>query len=322
MDFEFKNVDDIDEKEIIRLLDKNKQTAQKINSEIKRLESAQDIDITMNSNRIVSILEENQEEISKRKKEVFEEEIDFYLSELSEVKDLDTDFKSALPVKKKQNYEKIVRRLILESYKNIKDINDFILELDSEISKEDLTSLKEEILLENKKIRLMQDYLIKDEKDIIEEDNEDNNLIFVETTYGNIRALEELKRIDNEHYSNFKELLQSIKDGTFKDVKRFKNNDALDGLFEVRLPYARIVFKRLNKNTYAIITAFVKKTRNSKSYRESLIKRVLDYKNIEEDIKKKIEDNNYILKNKNIEAEIFEMLTIDKKRKVLCQIKK
>jgi hypothetical protein len=68
----------------------------------------------------------------------------------------------------------------------------------------------------------------------------------------------------------FKTLLVSIENGTFKGVKRFKNNQKLNGLAEVKDENARIIFKRLYNNTYTIICMFIKDCQKDKHYQEFL----------------------------------------------------
>ena len=48
-----------------------------------------------------------------------------------------------------------------------------------------------------------------------------------------------------EYMPLFKELVDSIVDGTFKNVKGFNNNNNLNGLSEVKGPGVRIVFKKI-----------------------------------------------------------------------------
>ena len=307
MDFEFIDVSLLTKEKIIEILDKNSKVSLSKLKEIKKLEDAKEIQVEQNYN-----LEEDNElkpTTTSSKVLEFEEEIEFYLSELDRVKENELErIYEVLPVKKKNNYEKIVKRLILESIKNIKDVKDFILEIKDDISKNDLILLKEEIMFENKKLKYMNNYLKQKQKDEVEI-QEKNNLIFIYTTYGNIRVLEELKKIDIEYYDNFLSLLNSIKDGTFKGVKRFSNNSSLNGFIEVRLYQTRIIFQRLDDINYAIITAFVKKTQNDKLYRDTLVRRINDYKAIEKEIKENLNNLNYIEENRIIEQDIYSILT-------------
>ena len=88
------------------------------------------------------------------------------------------------------------------------------------IIKEETT---EEIISEEEKIGIIKNHLTKnDEKEeTITSKPHQNNLIFVPTTGGNIRVLDELDKISPEYYARFFELFQSIKDGTFKNEQRF-----------------------------------------------------------------------------------------------------
>ena len=97
---------------------------------------------------------------------------------------------------------------------------------------------------------------------------------------GNIRVIDEIEKISKsspEFCSEFLELFQSIQDGSFKRVKRFLNNNKLVGISEVRGFKPRVVFDRIGKNDYAIITAFLKKCDNDRGYEFFRIKNTKVY---------------------------------------------
>jgi hypothetical protein len=256
-----------------------------------------------------NIIDDNYEEISNEDND-FEDEINFYLEDISS---LEKDFAyedliDILPSKMNYNFKKIIFRLQAESIKEIKEINEFIRE-DSSLSKEELEELKECLELENKKISFYKQIIIeKDDNDTIKHHNK---IILTPTYSGNIRILEELTRIPSEYYPGFKEIINSIIDGTFKGVKRFTNNNLLTGFCEVRGFKVRIVFSRIGKDTYALITAFVKKTTNDKAYQEYLKSRITEYKSIQDDIKELITNEDFISTNENNLNELFNILSIE-----------
>ena len=75
-----------------------------------------------------------------------------------------------------------------------------------------------------------------------------------------ISSKEEIWHLTKDFYPSFLELIKSIEDGTFKGVKRFTNNHDLLGVNEVKAHQVRVGFVRLAVDTYALITAFVKKS--------------------------------------------------------------
>ena len=88
-----------------------------------------------------------------------------------------------------------------------------------------------------------------------------------------------------EYMPLFKELFDSIINGTFKGLKGFNNNNALNGMREVRGNGVRVVFKRLTKKNYAIVTAFIKRSNKDTGYIDSLKSKVADFRLIRDKIK-------------------------------------
>lgn len=141
-----------------------------------------------------------------------------------------------------------------------------------------------------------------------------NKLVFLGTSLGNVYAQNDLLTIDEEYYDGFKNLLLSIEDGTFKDVKRFKNNDSIKGISEVRGYKTRVVFDRIDKDKYVIIHIFVKKSNNDRGYREKLINRVSSYYQNRDSIKAMIQDVDYLNQQQNLRDEL--MRSLETKNKV------
>ena len=112
-----------------------------------------------------------------------------------------------------------------------------------------------------------------------EEEVRENNLYFLKTTSGNIYCLNDLDKIKNEYYESFDELFKSIKDGTFKGAKRLNsNNNKTSSLSEVRGFKTRVLFDKLDENTYIIIMCAVKKCDYDNGYKKSLETRGLTYR--------------------------------------------
>lgn len=231
----------------------------------------------------------------------FEEEMEYYLTDYKSLKEdnLEEDLLSILPSKKTYRYKDIILRLIAESLKEIKEVNELISR--ENFSSEELTDLRSVILLEKKKISILKEHL--KHKDEVETEEEVNNeIILVPSLTGNVKLIEDLEHIHPSNYEAFLELVESIKNGTFKGVKRFTNNMRFAGISEVRGFQVRIAFARIGKNKYALITAFTKKCDNDKGYRDSLTQKLSDYR-LQEDKLKALAENEEFLRENELNVE-------------------
>ena len=231
----------------------------------------------------------------------FEEEMEYYLTDYKSLREdnFEEDLLSILPSKKTYRYKDIILRLIAESLKEIKEVNELISR--ENFSSEELTDLRSVILLEKKKISILKEHL--KHKDEVETEEEVNNeIILVPSLTGNVKLIEDLEHIHPSNYEAFLELVESIKNGTFKGVKRFTNNMRFAGISEVRGFQVRIAFARIGKNKYALITAFTKKCDNDKGYRDSLTQKLSDYRLQEDKLKALAEDEEFLRENElNVE---------------------
>ena len=101
----------------------------------------------------------------------------------------------------------------------------------------------------------------------------ENQLMYLLSDKGNCYALKDIDSIPIDYYSSFANLLLSIKNGTFKNLKTFKANERLNGLLEVKEFKTRIIFRRLTNNCYIILGMFMKKTDKDMGYLRFLNKR-------------------------------------------------
>ena len=262
--------------------------------------------------REVSKKKEEIIEIEEEDEEIEEENDDEYQFYLENYRLLREDFtkkemKEILPRRKNKNYRNILIRLSIESIKDIKELEEM-----REISeKEEQEEIEHLIQLELKKIKMIQERLSKkEEKEELKEEEleEKNEIILVPTISGNIRLLDEIEHISIEYYEGFKELIDSILDGTFKNIKCLTKNKILNGLYEVKLFKIRVVFKRIKDNKYALITAFVKKSNRDKLYLESLRSKIFDYKQMEKKIKELIENDKFLEENEKAVIELYNQL--------------
>lgn len=305
------------EEQIKAAIDCNNRTSRLMQSEIDKLRRV--AETVKKSKKTIIIQVEPQEE--KKETEIidedFENEVEYYLSQLKELKNsnIEDEFETSIPSRMHYQYERILTRLKLESIRLIKEIKDLLAE--EGLSLEDMNAFKEELDLELKKIELINKALepVKEEEQA--STKKDNKLIFVPTSGGDIRVLDEIDSIPYEYYDRFLGLFQSIKDGTFKNVQRFTGNNELNGLCEVKDFKVRVIFVRLTKDSYAIISAFTKKSDNDKAYRAAVIKKYNDFQIAESSLRKNIQNEEFLELHKTYETELFEKLSPTTKTPVL-----
>ena len=257
-------------------------------NEIKRLKSEEN-DIKHEVTPSCSIMEKREEEVILE--DSFEEAIDFYLLNYRLLREgfTDNEIRSLLPRKNHPDYVNILLRLSLESTKEINEIKELLKE---DISDDDRILCENLIIHEQRKIEYIKNRLFVSEDVSLEEEEEKNNIVLVPTLGGNIRIIDDLEHIPSDYYDGFKELIDSIVDGTFKNVKLLKNDNFMH-IFEVKAFKIRVVFARINENTFALITAFIKKSDTDKLYRESLFSKIRDYYLVEDRLKSNLSSQEF-----------------------------
>jgi len=230
----------------------------------------------------------------------FEEEIAIYLEALNSLNGDFTfdDVISILPSKDDYNYLRINYRLQCEIIKNIKSI--------MEASKTDSDFL-ELIPDEKRKLQLLKDILLKEEEEEISE-NVCNKIILVPTLSGNISIIDDVERLPHEYYEDVLELINSIIDGTFKRNKGFTHINDLSGICEVRKGDIRVIYTRISKDTYAIITTFIKKIDTDQYYRDNLNRKAANYRSVEGMLKFNLDNPDFIRENDLNVQRLFSML--------------
>jgi len=308
--------DEISSKEIFEVISENHKTSMLIDKEVKKLKElsskstkrVEDDNKTPEKEMIYDEADEVNSEL--------DDKVDYYnylISSIDDCEDLQDQIESSLPNPNTGDYKTIVLRLKLKLLKSIKETADFISECREEFDDEDLEEYKEEIRLCSKKLEIL-----KSESN--EEVNENktstkNNFFFPVSSMGNIRVIDEIEKISKsspEFCSEFLELFQSIQDGSFKRVKRFLNNNKLVGISEVRGFKPRVVFDRIGKNDYAIITAFLKKCDNDRGYKDSLELKIQKYMSQRDNIVKKLNNPEYRALNEQYTNELFGKLGYNK----------
>lgn len=308
--------DGISSKEIFEVISENHKTSTLIDKEVKKLKElsskstkrVEDDNKTPEKEMIYDEADEVNSEL--------DDKVDYYnylISSTDDCEDLQDQIESSLPNPNTGDYKTIVLRLKLKLLKSIKETADFISECREEFDDEDLEEYKEEIRLCSKKLEILK-------SEINEEVNENktstkNNFFFPVSSMGNIRVIDEIEKISKsspEFCSEFLELFQSIQDGSFKRVKRFLNNNKLVGISEVRGFKPRVVFDRIGKNDYAIITAFLKKCDNDRGYKDSLELKIQKYMSQRDNIVKRLNNPEFRALNEQYTNELFGKLGYNK----------
>lgn len=301
----FINTDTItDDEELLEALKHNNKVSSSMKQEIKEIEKLDEANKNMTFKKEKQCFEENDEY-----DEVLDEDMDYlyYYDPIKEVQenitneDLNQVIRENLPSKNNPNYFKIISRIMAEILKEIMDYEE--IKSDSIGEEEIIEETQKLIDLDKRKINYIRN--IK-ENSQSEEEVRENNLYFLKTTSGNIYCLNDLDKIKNEYYESFDELFKSIKDGTFKGAKRLNsNNNKTSSLSEVRGFKTRVLFDKLDENTYIIIMCAVKKCDYDNGYKKSLETRGLTYRAMKPKILSQKDNQEYKNENKNIEKTLF-----------------
>ena len=292
----------------------NQKEVNRMRREIEKLEKLEITEIAKEISDNKSI-ETNSIKTTEKSK-IEDEELEYYYEDLKGIKNSDTlyeDIKEILPSKKNLRYNDLIMKLKLIILKEIKEIERFIREekiTDIELLKE----FSDEVKLSRSKINIISAISKEKEDEKDSTSNIENNLIFTTTSLGNVRALDEIKSIDESYYERFYGLFESIKDGTFKNVKRLRGNAKLSKYREVKDDQVRIVFDRLAPHEYAIIAVFTKKHNNDRGYQISLANKVANYKNQKDQMISNLNTKEYRELNKQYEEELFTKLGREKSK--------
>ena len=290
--------------DILKVIEDNRLKAVSIRSEIERLTKFRTIKpeiIQVNHKSIV------EKEFEEEKDDEFEDMIGYYLDDYKNYSGPITvdDLLEIMPSRSNYQYNEIIMRLQAESLKEIKELEELsILENDREL----LLEIQKSILLEQKKIVVLREILQMDTKKILSTIKK-NKLYLAPNIAGKIMIIDDLEHIPTEYYAAFLELINSITNNTFKGVKRL-NGDSFYGISicEVRGDGIRILFHRLNNDTYGLITAFVKKTNTSRGYKEFIRNKVSIYKNMVDYIRESLGNESLLEENESNVLNLYNLL--------------
>ena len=305
--------------ELSDAIEQNRKTAKLMRQEINKLKQAnKSYELNKKEEKEEAILLIEEEKNKMDSDNDFFNEVDYYFNFLDIINlsdNIKEEIRSILPSDKKTNYDNIIMCLKMGLLKNIKDIKDLLEEEKEALSKEDLEEFKAEINLNQKKIDIITE--IEKDNTTTSEKSLKNNFFFVTTSGGNARVIDEINDMDVDYLESFKGLFESITDGTFKNVKRFNSNNKISGISEVKDFKTRVVFDRIGKHDYAIITAFTKKSNNDKGYLISLELKIKNYLNQKEKMISLLNNDDFRKENHLLEQELYNKLSISNKEKKL-----
>lgn len=253
-----------------------------------------------------------------KKEDIITLEIDAkrYINRIIGSKSYD-EIKNILPLKGSLNYNHIINVIILGLYEEAVEYKKLLVMDRNSTSKKEV----EDIKLEINCLLLKINYLKKLNQKIsviTENDSRDvNNLLFLKTSSGNYSIFSDLKEVAIEHYNLFYTLLTEMVNGRFRNLKRFSDNNTIQGMMEVRYNQARITFIPMSKNKYVILDMFIKKTQVDAGYKAALKNKYDLFKENYSVISNLMFNDEYIEENKRILESVLSMLEKDTKVKKL-----
>lgn len=308
--------DDLLNKTSLELYDLIKEQLKKkreMESKIKKYKAAQKEKIEEDSS--YDTKEEIEKEVKKEKGDFFDKYFKYIknlIYDLKDSSDLYDNIKSIIDNLNDYYKDKTILRLQIELYKDIHEIYNFI-SLENIEDDNYKNELKIEALVYEKKLNIIKS--LKDKKEIESVEKNLNNLIFIPTKSSN-RTLVDIDKIPQESYPLFIELLDSIRSGILKNYKRFtSDNSNFEDLVlaEVRYNDARVLFERIDKNKYVIISMFIKKCRNNLGYKNTLYSAISAYKMVKDKLIELSSDSNFLQAQDETTNEIYNILNKNNK---------
>lgn len=258
------------------------------------------IEEKIENNTVHEYIEETKEDNSMKI------DISFYIEFINSIDDYE-DIDMILPKKHTDNYQDIINLILLHYFEEYK-MSEKLLK---DINKDD-ADYKEYNDYRFKCLKIIE-YIKNYSQEINSPNNDtynkDNKIVFLKTNSDNICVKNDIiKDIPQQFYSDILLLIESIKKGTFKNIKCFNNNKNLEGLYEVKYHDVRLTFKRLSKDVYILIHAFVKKCYTSSQYHNMMESRYAIFKSQKNILLNDISDTKYIDENREILNELEEIL--------------
>lgn len=312
MDF-VKVTDDKNINSLLAAINQNLRTSNYMQKEMQKRNTSQSVFVSNFSDED-PLIEEISPFIPEQEYDQFENDILYYMSELSSLTagSSKEEIREVLPDKDDYDYEKVLLRLMAEL---VRENNEMTIFSDEEgVSLEEKNFLASEIEENLRRKNILKELVTEKEKEEENEVHEENKLIFMPTQSGNPCVISELKHIDSAYYESFASLFESIITGKFKNLRKFSPNSAVAGLFEVKDFAIRIILSRLGPREYCVISAFTKKTDSNKDYQEQINLRASNFRKLEASLKENIKNEEFMQLQATYQEELFNMLGRESKK--------
>mgnify|MGYP004504703797 FL=1 len=312
MDF-VKVTDDKNINDLLVAINQNLRTTNYMQKEMQKRNTSQSVFVSNFSDE-EPLIEETMPFVPEQESNQFENDILYYMSELSSLKTDSSkeEIKEVLPNKNDYDYEKVLLRLMAELVRENNDMS--ILSAEEGVSLEEKEFLTFEIEENLRRKNILRELVTEKEKEEENEIHEENKLVFMPTQSGNPCVISELKHIDSEYYESFASLFESIITGKFKNLRKFSPNSATAGLFEVKDFAIRVILSRLGPREYCVISAFTKKTDSNKDYQEQINLRASNFRKLEASLKENIKNDEFMRLQETYQEELFNMLGRESKK--------
>lgn len=300
-----------DEKELIEALKSNVRTAASVRKEISKLKNAilSDSETLEENKEQCIICDDSDEEDEDLEYEYYYEPIKA-ISMDENIEGIKEIIEESLPSKNNSNYFNIVNRIKAEIFKEILVYSSM---LDETSDLEFIEEVKSCINFEKLKLSLVK--TCENSKKIESADETKNNIVFFNKNSDRTYAMDDIKNINSEYYESFLELLESIEDGSFKNIRRLTTaNNKINSISEVKGFKTRVIFDKVGNNTFVILQLAVKKSDFDKGYRESLTNRISIYRCFKPSIVEDVKNDKYLEENASILKEIKNKLSQNKKK--------
>lgn len=312
MDF-VKVTDDKNINDLLAAINQNLRTSNYMQKEMQKRNTSQSVFVSNFSDED-PLIEEISPFIPEQEYDQFENDILYYMSELSSLTagSSKEEIRAVLPDKDDYDYEKVLLRLMAEL---VRENNEMTIFSDEEgVSLEEKKFLASEIEENLRRKDILKELVTEKEKEEENEVHEENKLVFMPTQSGNPCVISELKHIDSAYYESFASLFESIITGKFKNLRKFSPNSAVAGLFEVKDFAIRIILSRLGPREYCVISAFTKKTDSNKDYQEQINLRASNFRKLEASLKENIKNEEFMQLQATYQEELFNMLGRESKK--------
>lgn len=262
-----------------------------------------------NERKEIPVVEDEYEEIGKTIEPLIFD-VSSYVTRIKKCENLE-DIKNIV-----SNKNSINTAIIVKLFEEIFDIKKMLYQDRNNIDDDTKKYFDNEIEKLKIKVEYIKQIIAKSQKKNIEtKDENENQMLFLKTNYGNVCLYSDLKDIPVDYYDIFYMLLESIRLGTFKNLKVLAGDGPLAGVSEVKYDEARVVFSSINRNNYVILAMFLKKVNTDAGYRAYLINRKDLYESSKDIILESIDNLDYLEENKQIRDKIYSVLRKDKVKK-------